>query len=169
MVGGSEVATPTIAAGVVYVASGVRGGSVPYVLTALDPASGEIKWRWSPPTSSRMFVGAVEGRSVYVVSEDATVYLVDARSGEGAAFYQAGGAIGALPSIVGDVLYVASGDRSVAAVDRATGLVLWRVAVRGLPSAPAVLDGLVIVGTDVGHVIAIGNAADANATLDSSP
>ena len=155
-VGGTEVATPTIANGVAYVASGVRGGSKPYVLTALDLATGAVKWRWSPPTTNRMFVGAVDGSSVYVVSEDRIVYRVDAATGAGGPFFRTGGPIGALPSIVGSVLYVASGDRTVTAVDRATGSELWKLAVPGAPSGPAVVDGLVVVGTDVGRIVAIG-------------
>jgi outer membrane protein assembly factor BamB len=155
-VGGTEVATPAIADGVVYAASGVRGGTAAYVLTALDLGSGAKKWRWSPPTANRLFVGAVDGSSVYPVSEDADIYRIDTATGLGTPLVQTGGPIGALPAIVGDVLYVASGDRTVSALDRASGATIWKVVVSGLPSGPAVIDGMVIVATDVGRAIAIG-------------
>ena len=62
----------------------------------------------------------------------------------------------ALPAIVGDVLYLVGNDGPATAIDTATGKALWTVPVKGVPYAPAVVDGYLLVGTDIGNLYAIG-------------
>ena len=55
-------------------------------------------------------------------------------------------------------LYVAGGDRAVYAVDARTGTQRWRLAVTGQPGAIAVVGERMYIGTDLGKVLAIGEA-----------
>jgi hypothetical protein len=43
----------------------------------------------------------------------------------------------------------------VYAIDETSGAKKWAIAVEGLPSMPEVIDGRVIVGTDLGKIFAI--------------
>ncbi len=49
-----------------------------------------------------------------------------------------------------------SADHLITAVDARTGAERWRFKLTGAPNAPAVIDGRVFVGTDLGKIIAIG-------------
>ena len=47
---------------------------------------------------------------------------------------------------------------NVFAVDTATGTSLWSIAIKGVPYAPPVVDGYLLVGTDLGTLYAIAGA-----------
>ena len=153
--GPGEVMTPAAAGGTVYVAHGPPDVSAAYEAVALDAADGAIRWRWASPTAERIFIGAVAGRWVWVHSEDGTVYRIDRATGAGGPFLVTDGPIGSLGTVVGNTLYVASGDRRVYAVDTESGTELWRVEVTGSPTIPVVVDGRVVVGTDLGMLVSI--------------
>ena len=153
--GPGEVMTPAAAGGTVYVAHGPPDLSAPYEAVALDAADGAIRWRWASPTAQRIFIGAVAGRWVFVHGEDGTVYRIDRATGAGGPFLVTEGPIGSLGTVVGNTLYVASGDRRVYAVDTESGTELWRVEVSGSPTIPVVVDGRVVVGTDLGVLVSI--------------
>ncbi len=57
--------------------------------------------------------------------------------------------------IVGGVFYAASDDRKIHAIDIASHTETWSTAVKGAPSAPAIVDGRIIVGTSLGQVVSI--------------
>ena len=68
-----------------------------------------------------------------------------------------------LVSIVDDVLYLSAEPRSVRAVDARSGVEFWNVEVVGNASMPAVVDGRVFVGTNLGRVVAIGDSDTSSA------
>ena len=57
--------------------------------------------------------------------------------------------------IVGGVFYATSDDRKIHAIDIAAHAETWSIAVKGAPSAPAIVDGRIIVGTSLGQVVSI--------------
>ncbi len=67
------------------------------------------------------------------------------------------GGIRSTPAVVGDVVYTGSQDRSLHAVDRATGVGRWRYETPGPldDSSPVVADGLVHVGSLSNAVFAV--------------
>ncbi len=70
--------------------------------------------------------------------------------------FQSDGPILATPAVAGNKIYVATSDRRVAALDRATGQILWTYAVSGpVNSAPTVAGGLVYVGLRSGELLAL--------------
>jgi outer membrane protein assembly factor BamB len=155
--GPGEVMTPAVSEGTMYVAHGLPDLSAPYEAVALDTVDGAISWRWTPPTSQRIFIGAVAGRWVWVHSEDGTVYRIDRATGAGGPFLITQGPVGSLGTVVGNTLYVASSDRRIYAVDTESGTELWRVEVTGSPTIPVVVGGRVVVGTDLGVLVSIAS------------
>jgi hypothetical protein len=57
---------------------------------------------------------------------------------------------------VGGILYITSDDSKIHAIDRSSHTDAWpAVAVQGVPSAPAIVDGRIIVGTSLGRVVSL--------------
>jgi outer membrane protein assembly factor BamB len=163
--GNGEITTPAVAARLVFVAHGIGDGhSTPPILFALDATTGAERWHWTSPAVTRLFVGAVEGSSVYLLDERGAVTVVDIATGTGRPFHAANGPYGALAAIVGPTIYLASSDHVLVAVDRASGTVAWSVSTQGAPSAPAVVDGRVFLTTDLGKVVAFGDASGSAAS-----
>ncbi|MEK7777905.1 MAG: serine/threonine-protein kinase [Chloroflexota bacterium] len=70
--------------------------------------------------------------------------------------FQSDGPILATPAEAGNKIYVATSDRRVVALDRATGQLLWTYTVSGpVNSAPTVAGGLVYVGLRAGDLLAL--------------
>jgi outer membrane protein assembly factor BamB len=155
--GFGEIVTPSVDGGLVFIAHGFGDGTVPPILYALDVRDGFERWRWREPTASRLFVGAVEGDTVYALTEDGHGFAIATLDGTSRQITTTKGIYGALGAIVGGQLYLTSSDGLVVAFDRASGAVVWSVRVDGVPSAPAVIDGRVFIATDLGNVVAIGN------------
>ena len=66
------------------------------------------------------------------------------------------GPVEIVAAIAGTAIYAASNGGSAFALDAATGRELWRVPIRGTPSGPTVAGGLLLIGTNVGELDAIG-------------
>jgi outer membrane protein assembly factor BamB len=155
-----DASTPVVDSGQVFVTTGFEGGSS-HDVAAFDAAIGTPAWTWPPTTSRRstLVIGAAAAGRLFVESTDGNLYTVDEATGASV------GAPVAIASsttpnagLVGGVLYVTSDDRSVRAIDIATDGLLWRLPVSGVPSAPAVVDGRVIVGTSTGKLMSIAGA-----------
>ncbi|MDO8750037.1 MAG: serine/threonine-protein kinase [Dehalococcoidia bacterium] len=70
--------------------------------------------------------------------------------------FQSDGPILATPAVAGNKIYVATSDLRVAALDRATGQILWTHTVSGpVNSAPTVAGSLVYVGLRAGDLLAL--------------
>lgn len=162
---GRILATPAVDGGSVYIAS--TDGR----LYAVDRSSGVERWRYGtrgPITSSP----AVASGVVVVGSVDGFVHAVDAETGaprwrfatRGERRFIAPGIHGAIPrtermpdpfdvflsspTIVGDVVYIGSGDQHVYALDLRTGAKRWEFATGDvIHASPAVVDGTVYIGS----------------------
>jgi glucose dehydrogenase len=93
-----------------------------------------------------------------VLGHDRRVVAMDAATGEELWTTSFDNELEALPSIVGDTIYVVGNDGPATALDAATGAQVWSVEIDGIPFAPAVADGYLLVGTDLGHLYAISGA-----------
>jgi outer membrane protein assembly factor BamB len=103
-------------------------------------------------------IGALGDGSVFAAGGDGHVYAVDAGTGKLEWIFDGRGTLGSVDALAGGVLYIAGGDRAVYAIDARTGAQLWRLAVTGQPGAIAVVGDRVYIGTDLGKVVAIGEA-----------
>lgn len=152
-----EVSTPVYANGTLYVVRGPLDLSAPHEVVAVDITARSVRWRSPSPTPDRMFVGAVTDHAVITVGEDGAIRRLDPATGTATSFFENTAGMGALPTIVGDTLFVSSYDGMVRAIDLMTGVERWRVQVRGQATMPVVVDGRVYVGTDLGRAVMIGN------------
>ena len=127
-------------------------------LTALDPATGEERWRFAPENAASLRPVVLGPDSIYVADSGGTIYALDPASGAVRWSMEQDSEIGAAPALVDGHLYVGSRDR-VFAVDVATGREVWSFAVDGnVEYGPVVADGLVLAGTQAGSLYAIGSA-----------
>ncbi|GAB6879185.1 hypothetical protein JCM17823_14590 [Halorubrum gandharaense] len=90
------------------------------------------------------------GGTVYVGSDDDTVYAIDAATGEEEwAFTETSGTVRSSPTVADGTVYVGSDDDTVYAIDAATGEEEWAFTEPSdsVRSSPTVADGTVYVGS----------------------
>ena len=151
--GGAVRSSPAVAGGTVYV------GSDDGKLYAFD-AAGLFNCSAGPPrtclarwvTTTGGIIRsspAVSNGVVYVGSDDAGLYALNATTGQVIWKTITGAAVRSSPAVASGVVYVGSDDKAVYALDTATGAVLWRTATgAAVRSSPAVANGVVYVGSD---------------------
>ncbi len=151
--GGAVRSSPAVAEGTVYV------GSDDGKLYAFD-AAGLFNCSAGPPrTCSARWVtnvGAIVRSSpvvsnglVYVGSDDAGLYALNATTGQVVWKTITGAAVRSSPAVAGGAVYVGSDDKAVYALDAATGAVRWKTTTgASVGSSPAVANGVVYVGSD---------------------
>ncbi len=161
--GPGEVATPMVADGLVFVASGLLEVGPGDRISALDVRDGTDRWQFATPDGQPLYNGAVANGAVYVSSNNGNVYRLDEKTGVVAPGwpFHTGGGVGFLSGLVDGVLYVPSADQFIYAVDALTGTQRWKFKVQGAPNVPAIVDGRIFVGTDLGKIVAIGRSQPA--------
>ena len=168
-VGAGGPSSSTIVNGVLYV------GSYDGNVYALNATNGQKIWSYltqGSVGSSPAFVNGV----VYIGSGDGNVYALNAKNGARIWNYKTGYPVGSSPAVVNGVVYIGSCDGNVYALKAGDGDKLWNYTTHGtglLPSktyvngttvyfvlsSPAVVNGVVYVGSDDGNVYAL-NAKD---------
>lgn len=136
----------------------VADGVVTTGTTGIAAATGAVAWRFrdgggisKPP--------AVVGNTVYVGSDDHTLYALAADAGTVEWTARTNGPIRASPAVGDDAVYVGTMEGTLYAFDRADGTVLWRTPVGGRLHSPVLADGTVYVGNFSRSVHAV-DAAD---------
>jgi outer membrane protein assembly factor BamB len=153
---GGNVGTPTVAGDLVYAATGIDSGdSADAGVSAVDADTGAVRWQYTSPDKSTVYTPAVADGRAFVLGHDRHLVAMDAKTGGVLWSTDLGSDLEALPSLVGDTLYVVANDGPAAAFDVSTGQRLWSVPISGVPFAPAVVDGYLLVGTNVGFLYAI--------------
>lgn len=162
--GGGVIATTAFGNGLVYQTM-IEGADNSYAY-ALDPATGEVVWRFAQEFNPGILPPVVGADLVYLPSADGSLYAVDAMTGEEAWRFDAGDNVDASPALVGDTLYVAPRDGFVYALDAASGVEIWRFAVEG-PTVfgPTVSGGVAYAGTQFGYLYAIGGTGMATVSF----
>jgi len=158
--GPGQIATPAVRDGVVLATSGIDQATAPHVLFGLDAATGQVLWRWPSPSDAAVYVGSFDDGLVITTSADGNVSALAVAAGSVDPTprwsFLTHAPIGNAAAIAGGVLYVAGGDRTIYAIDEATGQALWSQPVTGQPGAVGVVGNRLYVATDLGRVIAIG-------------
>jgi outer membrane protein assembly factor BamB len=137
---GGVTASPVAANGLLYV---IGAGN----LYALDAASGREQWTWGV---SEAYAPAVANGIVYLTTTPGDLYALDASTGQvqwkSRRRYSEG--FSGSPVIAGNIIYVNSA-AGVFALSSADGSERWLygVPMPGAPTAPAVIDGTVYVGS----------------------
>jgi outer membrane protein assembly factor BamB len=167
----------------VIVAAGVAIAIIGVLIAIIVPGSGPaqpaVRWTYTiPGNASALNSGpAVSGGTVYIGSDNGTVYALDAATGHKRWTQRTGGPISSSPAVAGGVVFIGSADGKVYAMDAATGKIRWTHATgAAVNSSPAVAGGTVYVGSDNGNVYALSEATgktrwmqDTGAAVNSSP
>jgi eukaryotic-like serine/threonine-protein kinase len=126
-------------------------------LYALDRRRGSALWRFEEPSAWVIAAPAVAGDTLYSTrSSSANVRAVNRSTGEELWQRRLDGPIFASPVIVGDRLYVATGEGTLYAFDRATGNEAWSIKAGGrLWGTPLAHDRRLYFGGDNGTVYAL--------------
>ncbi|WP_109474065.1 carboxypeptidase regulatory-like domain-containing protein [Ornithinimicrobium cavernae] len=139
-------------------------------LSALDRASGEVRWQVSTGGGQRATPAiSADGATLYVTTGgNATLLALNTSDGSTRWTYSLDGDVPtyATPTVVDGTVYVAAGigeAGSVHAVDAATGERVWRTPIGGgVFFGPAVADGVAVTSsTATGRVVALDTATGA--------
>ena len=157
--GAGEIGTPTVAGELVYAATGLGGESADaYGVVAVDTATGEVAWRYASPTQASIYTPAVSDGRAFIIGHDRLMVALDARTGAEAWSIDLERDLEALPSVVDGVVFTVGNDGPAVAVDAADGSILWEVPTVGIPFAPTIVHGYLLVGTSAGILYAIGGS-----------
>ena len=134
--------------------------------------------KWTTPTGGPIDSSpAVVNGVVYIGSQDAKVYALDAATGAITWTTTTGGPIDSSPAVANGVVYIGSHDAKVYALDAATGAIKWTTTTGGpIDSSPTVANGVVSIGSHDAKVYALDAATGAikwttttGGPIDSSP
>jgi hypothetical protein len=135
----------SVALALAVLASVPAGLLAPSTTVIADPADEE----WSVATGSRVVSSpTVSNGTVYVGSDDSSIYALDASTGDEEWSVSTGGFVQSSPTVSNGTVYVGSNDNSIYALDASTGDEEWSVSTGGfVQSSPTVADGTVYVGS----------------------
>jgi eukaryotic-like serine/threonine-protein kinase len=148
--GADRIVTPVVDQGTVYVAgvaaAGLAGRGTN--LSALDAQSGARKWTFAPPHDPPMSSFAVGDRDVYIGTDvgPGTLYAVARQTGAVTWQRPVPGPVDR-PALVGDTVYVASGQGGLLALDTGTGRQRWAGTVDGYAEGVVLTGGLAVVAS----------------------
>lgn len=138
------VSSPTVANGIVYIASHKNNtsGASNELMYAFDASTGAIRWTFTAGDATQ---AAVDNGVVYFGSADGHLYARDAMTGAKVWTFTSANGIGNPPTIVNGVVYFAAGD--VYALNATTGAVIWTFPNVSGGSPVAVANGMLYFGT----------------------
>ena len=153
---GARIGTPAIADGRAYIATLDGAGPGTRHIRALDLTTGRILWSFASPGDKPAYTPAVADGRAIVEGEDGSVTALDPATGTVLWQAKAPGPVEVVAAVADGVVYGASNGGFAFALDAATGAQRWRLPIRGVPYGVAVTSGLVLLGTDLGTLYAIG-------------
>jgi outer membrane protein assembly factor BamB len=152
----ARVGTPAISDGHVYIATLDGGGPDSNHIRRLDLATGATMWTFASPGSVPSYSPAIVDGLAITEGESGAVTALDIATGSVAWQSQVQGIVEIVPAVAGGVVYGAGNDSAAYALAASTGEQLWQVPIDGTPYGAAVTGGLMLVGTNVGKLYAIG-------------
>jgi outer membrane protein assembly factor BamB len=153
---GARVGTPAIGDDRVYIATLNGGPPGSSHIRQLDLGTGAVLWTVTSPDSVPSYSPAIVEGMAITEGESGVVMALDTLTGAAQWVTRVPGTVEIVPAISGRVVYAASNDTEAFALDAATGTQLWRVPIEGTPYGATVSGGLMLFGTDVGKLYAIG-------------
>ena len=150
--------TVTVSGGRVLVGEGLDQSVVTsHHVEAFDETTGARLWAapFEATSGKGLLIGAAADGFVYVTAIDGNLYALDAATGSVAWQAPIGSSLSPNGAIADGVLYITSDDRRIHAFDIASHAVLWQVALKGVPGAPAVVDGRIFVATGTGQLVCL--------------
>jgi outer membrane protein assembly factor BamB len=159
--------SPAVTDGVVYIGAdqGTNGS-----LCALSASTGQVLWSYKTPNLWVYSSPAVANGVVYVGSfspQDNSIgklFALNAHTGAKLWSYGTGGEIFSSPAIANDIVYISGGDGEITALRVSDGSIVWSCQTE-TPitwSSPAVVGGILYVGSDNGVLYAFGGSTTVN-------
>ncbi len=105
------------------------------------------------------YTPAVAGDLAISMGKSGVVTALDMTTGTIVWQVSVPGKLDIVPAVSGGAVYGATNNGVAFALDAISGAALWEVPIRGTPYGAAVTGGLMLVGTDVGTLYAIGDPA----------
>jgi len=153
---GEGVGSPALDGDVALSATGLDSGATgAHAVSALDLSTGSTRWVWAD-TKKAAYTPAIANGLAFAVSEDGEIVALDLMTGAERWRVAVDRPVEALAAVSGGLVVTASNDGAVLALDAETGSVIWQVPSHGVPFAPVVSCGLVLVPTDLGQLTAYG-------------
>ena len=159
--------TPAVADGRVFVSGGLDASVAPiHRLYAFDAATGQPAWAspFAAPSGKVMIIGAVADGTVYATGTDGSLYALDASTGAQLWQVPIGSNLTPNAGYVNGILYVTSDDARIHRIDVASRADPAPFEVNGVPSAPAVVDGRILVATGAGKLVSLVGSSPSPAT-----
>lgn len=150
-----DTSTVSLSGGRVFVTAGLDGGGpADHRLYGFDAATGAPVWKqpFPAPTRTTLLICAVAGGFAFACGDDGQLYALDPATGTVAWSLPIHSTQSPNGGYVAGVLYITSDDRNVHVIDVAARREIWPIPATGLPSAPTIIDGRIIVGTNLGQV-----------------
>jgi hypothetical protein len=148
--GGAVFSSPAVADGMVFI------GSDDHNIYSLNEATGSRTWSWQT-WSDVLPSPAVAGGFVLAGSSDGNVYDCNENTGITPWTDSCGDRYSSV-AVADDMWFVGSYDHRFYAIDRSIGFLVWYYTTGGVvDSSPAVVNGIVYVGSDDGNIYAFGS------------
>jgi outer membrane protein assembly factor BamB len=156
-----DLGTPVVVDGVVYEATGL-GLADPsaHGLSAVDAATGRLRWRYTTPEDAVVFGPAVDdaGR-VFLVGHDSRVVALDPGTGAAVWTVQLDASMDTAPVLACGLLFVATVMGDLWVLDPTDGSTVGTAWFGGRPGGLAVTGGTVLVPTYLGELHAFTDPA----------
>jgi len=131
--------------------AGTRSGT----FAAADIDKEAVAWRHEKSAGEMFATPALKDDIVIFISPDSKLYCAAASSGREHWVLQLDGFVPLSPIIAGD-LVIAGVDGTLSGITLKTGSKVWQFDAGDEISQPAVIDGMIVVGSDDGHIAAYG-------------
>jgi outer membrane protein assembly factor BamB len=142
MVGKIAESSPAMGEGII--AFGSDGGDI----TALDAATGKLKWSYDTGVSDIKSSPVITDGTVILGSNDGSIYALTTDKGTLKWKYSTSDNVESSPSVKNGIVYVGSGDSTFLAIELATGKLKWKFPNSGpVICAPAISNDVVYFGT----------------------
>jgi outer membrane protein assembly factor BamB len=144
----TSASSPVVAEGIVYIAQGSY-------MFALNDSTGAQVWNYSIGVFTQSSPAVADG-ILYVGSEDKSVYALNASTGAYVWSYATGGWVDSSPTVADGRVFVVSFDGNTYTLNATNGALIWECATDsvssnynlvGVPSSPAVVDGIVYLSS----------------------
>ena len=144
----TSASSPAVAEGIVYIAQGSY-------MFALNDSTGAQVWNYSIGVFTQSSPAVADG-ILYVGSEDKSVYALNASTGAYVWSYATGGWVDSSPTVADGRVFVVSFDGNTYTLNATNGALIWECATDsvssnynlvGVPSSPAVVDGIVYLSS----------------------
>ena len=145
-VGSSDISSPIVDTGVLYV------GSDDDNLYAIDIMTGKLKWKYT--ANGKIYTPTTKDGNVFFASVDNLIYVLDF-DGNLKWKHDTGSSSASPPVVYNNILYDGC-DRYICAIYVINGSLKWRYATDSLiESAPAIAQGMIYFGSNDGNIYAL--------------